>query len=93
MSEVYRFKHYYIPPRMMGAIERYLKHGISPGDFLTAVICNNLSEAVARADDENMDNLPAYAAFFYSEVPGIAWGSRERMQAWQQARQEADDAT
>ena len=81
-EDVYQFRDFYIPLRMMGAIDRYIKHGIPPGDFLTAVICNNLSEAVARADEENMANLPAYVAYFYNEAPGLCWGSRIKMDTW-----------
>ena len=82
MNERHEFQGFYIPERMMGGIKRYITHGIPPGSFLTAIICNNLTEAVARADDENMQNLPAYANYFYWEVPGNAWGSKEKMDAW-----------
>jgi len=61
MSEdTYRFRDWYIPQRMMDAIDRYINQGIQPGHFLTGVICNDLKEAISRADDENMTNQPAY---------------------------------
>ena len=82
IDDTYRFQGFYIPPRMMGAIERYVDHGISPGDFLTAVICNDLAGAVGRADEENMANLPAYVSYFYNEVSGECWGSIKKMVAW-----------
>lgn len=85
---MYTFRGYYIPERMMGGIERYLEHGIEPGSFLTAVIHNNLAEAVGCADEENMANLPAYVAFFHNEAPSTSWGSEERMQQWIKARRE-----
>ena len=81
-EDVYQFRDFFIPLRMMGAIERYVTKGIPPCDFLTAVICNDLAESVARADEENIANLPAYVAYFYNEVTGSCWGSRERMKAW-----------
>ena len=81
-EDVYQFRDFFIPLRMMGAIERYVTKGIPPGDFLTAVICNDLAESVARADEENIANLPAYVAYFYNEVTGSCWGSREKMVAW-----------
>ena len=43
----YRFNDYYIPDRMMDGIRRYIEQGIHPGHFLTAVIMNDLAEAVA----------------------------------------------
>ena len=81
MSE-YTFNEFYIPERMMGGIRRYIEHGIKPGEFLTAVICNNLSDAVGKADEENMRNLPAYAAYFYNYADLRCWKSRENMEAW-----------
>lgn len=79
---MYEFRQYYIPERMMGGIRRYVNDRIKPGRFLTAVICNNLNNAVGAADDENMANLPAYAAYFHNEVPAICWGSKEKMIGW-----------
>jgi len=83
----YTFRNFYIPERMMGVILRYVEHGIEPGDFLTAIITNNLSEAVMRADDENINNLPAYVAWFYNEAPAGCWGSCERMKTWMAMRE------
>ena len=67
---------------MMRAIHDYVNHGLRPGDFLSAVIRNDLKEAVARADSENLRNLPAFVAYFYNEVPAICWGSSEAMDQW-----------
>jgi hypothetical protein len=78
----YRFRNFYIPERMMPSIERYIKEHIRPGNFLTAVISNNLKEACGLADDENMENLPAYVAYFYNEAPSNCSGSPEKMEAW-----------
>ena len=84
----YTFRHWMIPDRMMGAITRYIEQGVPPGDFLTAIIENNLSEAIGRADNENMANIPAYVAYFYNEAPGPCWGSPEKRRAWLRAKQE-----
>ena len=78
----YEFKGFYIPERMMGGITRYVEQGIPPGHFLSAVISNDLSEAVSRADEENIKNLPAYIGYLYNEVPSSCWGSPEKMKAW-----------
>jgi hypothetical protein len=71
-----------IPDYMLGAIERWIDHGIPPGDFLMAVLCNNLKEAVACADDTNVNLLPAYVSFFYNDAPSQCWGSPEKVLAW-----------
>jgi len=82
MNEHITYGEFYIPDRMMGGIRRYVDHGIKPGSFLTAVICNDFVRACGTADDENLRNLPAYADYFYNEVPGNVWGSKEKMDAW-----------
>jgi len=65
----YKFNQFYISDRMMDAINQYIENGIEPGDFLTAVICNDLREACGRADDENLANLPAFVGYFHSRAP------------------------
>ena len=71
-----------IPDRMRSKLENYLIRGIPEGDFLSAVISNNLKEAVVWADDENIRVLPAYVNFFYNHAPPACWGSEEKMEAW-----------
>lgn len=85
----YKFQGYYIPERMMGAIRRYVDEGIEPGHFLTAIICNDLREAVGRADTENMSNLPAYVGYFYNVAPAGCYGSHENMKNWMQMKRKA----
>ncbi len=83
----YTFGGFTIPAYMLDAVNRYIHKGDRPGDFLTVVICNNLREAIARADDHNTANLPAYVAFFHNEAPSQCWGSRVKMQAWMEFKQ------
>ena len=78
----YQFNEYAIPDYMGGGVDRYIEHGIEPGSFLSAVICNDLFEAIGRADEQNTRNLPAYCAYFYNEAPGACYGSKEAMKAW-----------
>lgn len=79
---MYQFGFFRIPERMMEGIELYVQHHIRPGDFLCAVICNDLKEAVARADDENMMNLPAFVDYFYNNAPPACWGSKKKLDEW-----------
>lgn len=78
----YEFKEFYIPDYMVGAIDRYIKLGVHPGDFLFAVVTNNLKEAVIAADDINLKNIPAYVSYFYNEAPSQCWGSAQKVNAW-----------
>lgn len=78
----YEFLTYYVPERMMGGIENYVHLGLRPGDFLTAVISNDLASACGRADSENLANLPAFVAYFYNLTPHACWGSVNKMEDW-----------
>lgn len=84
----YRFDQYVMRADMVAAVQRYVQHGISPGGFLTAVICNDLVGALNRADDDNRANLIAVVGYFMWEVPAPAWGSKEKMQEWIKSKQE-----
>ena len=77
-----------IPDYMAGGLTRYIEDGIEPGDFLSAVICNDLAEAVGRADSANIKNIPAYVFYLYNYAPSSCWGSREKMDAYMKAKAE-----
>ena len=89
--KMYKFRTYYIPERMMDGLERWRDYGIYPGDFLIAVLENNLTETILRADDENLANIPAYVSYTYNELPMASHGSKEKMKAWHKSfRQEEE---
>jgi hypothetical protein len=71
-----------LPNYMVAGVRRYINNGIAPGSFLTAVITNNLFDAVGRADTTNQKALVNWIRFFYNEAPGGCWGSLEKMNAW-----------
>jgi hypothetical protein len=83
----YKFRDWYIPERMMFGIRRYIDEHCPAGDFLTAVLQNDLKEACGCADDENLANLPAFVAYLYNEAPSLCWGSPERVEQWLAARE------
>ncbi len=72
---------------MFEALERYTKHGILPGNFLQAVIANDLFLTVGRADYKNIHLIPAYAVYFYNEAPSDCYGSKEIMLAYADKKQ------
>lgn len=82
----YEFRGFTISPTMVEDIRTYIDHGVDPGNFLSAVICNNLKEAVGRADDADMAALPAFVAFFYNEAPSACWGSLDKMTKYMAAK-------
>ena len=71
-----------VPDRMLGALQRYVDHGIAPGDFLTAILSNDLREACGRADDENRHLIFEYVKFLYNNAPSGCWGSEENFRNW-----------
>lgn len=71
-------------PYMADGVRRYIESRIPPGHFLTAVICNDLKEAFARADDSNSAAMRDWVRWFYNEAPSGCWGSRQAMTDWMQ---------
>ena len=71
-----------IPAQMMAALNAYIETGRPVGQFLQAVISNNLKDAVGRADDTNIALIPAYVIYLYNEAPAFCWGSPERYEEW-----------
>ena len=71
-----------LPPYMWGAVSRYLQHGIEPGGFLKAVLCNDLFGAYARADNMNTEVMKDWCMFIYNAVPGGCHGSVETYERW-----------
>lgn len=82
MDIFYKVRDFSIPDYMAGGIKRYIEDGIPPGDFLSAIITNDLRTAVFHADDYNIRNIPAYIFYFYNEVPSTCWGSVKSMSDW-----------
>lgn len=79
-----------IPVHMQEAMKRYVLEGVEPGDFLTAVITNNLRNAVNRADAVNLPLLKTYVRWFYNVAPGNCHGSVEEMKTWIASRTTED---
>ena len=78
----YTFRGFSIPDYMADALALWINEGIPPGSFLTAVLENNLSEAVGCADENNMRAIPAYVGYLYNEAPRGCWGSVENVGRW-----------
>lgn len=79
-EEINAFKNYYIgarknylksnvAPRMLTEYDTYVLYHHEPGDFLTAVLDNNLTEAFARADEDNAVHMRGHASFVYNVIP------------------------
>jgi hypothetical protein len=84
VSNLNDFRHHglHVPEHLHNAIRAYIDNHRVPGDFLQAVICNNLMNAASRADSQSLPNLLAIVSYFYNEAPGNCWGSKEQMEWW-----------
>ena len=71
-----------IPPTICGALRAYVVDGRRPGQFLQAVLRNDLMDAVTRADAMNLAFLEGIVKYVYNRIPSICWGSKEKVEAW-----------
>lgn len=71
-----------LPEHIRVSVNRYIRYGSPVGDFLSAVICNDLKESFSLADDINIAAMFDIVGFFYNEAPGNCWGSKEKMKKW-----------
>jgi hypothetical protein len=61
---------------------RFATHGVPCGGFLTAVLENDLMEAMNRADESSRANLFNICSFVYNDLPAGCHGSREAVAKW-----------
>ena len=74
-----------LPGHMVQPMIDYFEKGWPPGDFLRAVLENDLVEAVGRADSINQISLHSYVMWLYWHVPGRpegGWGSPAAVNKW-----------
>lgn len=70
------------PPTLAPGFQKYVEQGQPTGDFLCSVLSNDLSEAVCRADPENLLLLRDICIFVHNELPSQCHGSRDIVRAW-----------
>jgi len=71
-----------LPEHMQDGARLYMEHGIAPGSFLTAILCNDFMGACAKADRINRERLFDYAQWLYNHAPRSSFGSRARVENW-----------
>lgn len=87
-SDVYRqhlqerLQQCHVPAHLHGGLLDYLTARHPPGAFLTAVLANNLREAIRRADPESRALIAEIVTFLWWFAPADSWGSVETMAAW-----------
>lgn len=71
-----------IPPGVIEALWRYVALRVPTGGFLTALLSNDLKEAVGRADHINIKILKEIVTYCYMELPSPCWGAPSKVDAW-----------
>jgi len=72
----------HIPHHMHAAIRTHVNDRRPVGDFLTALLENNLKESVIRADHINLAALVDWCRLLYNFVPSACQGSPAKVKAW-----------
>jgi len=73
-----------VPYRIKEAIIDYVELRLRPGSFTYAVLSNNLISALGNADrgNYNIDVIREIACYCWMEVPSVAYGSADKVEAW-----------
>lgn len=79
-----------IPERIAGGLARYVLERVRTGDFLMAVLKNNLSEAVGQADQECLTYLANIVIVVYNHIP--ICGRRDNVEAFLSLDPDGHDA-
>ena len=69
-------------PDTAETLRMYIEEGYSPGGFMTAVLSNDLFQAVAVADPYHLSMIPNLVVWIYNEAPRECWGSKAKVEAW-----------
>jgi len=71
-----------VPPDIVKTLEQYVVDGRPTGEFLVAVLSNDLVEAVTRADADNLAALLPIVQFVYCNLPAACWGRSQIVADW-----------
>jgi hypothetical protein len=71
-----------VPETLHYGLIQYIGARRPVGSFLTAVLENDLRQAVSRADFTNRERLHAIVIFLYNFAPGECWGSPAAVARW-----------
>ena len=82
MPDTYCFDGMCIPSSGIESIKTYVNFGVPTGSFLDAVLNNDLRAACERADNINIQVIPAYVAYLYNHAPVGSWGYAGATDSW-----------
>lgn len=71
-----------VPRQLLRSLRRYALHHVATGDFLRAVLSNDLMEAAGRADGFNRLAILPLCQYVWHCLPSPCWGTRAAVDAW-----------
>jgi hypothetical protein len=71
-----------VPAYLVRDLWQYLRAQVRPGDFMLAVLANDLFSAIQYADPIAAQSLRGIVRFIYLNLPARCWGSREAVNDW-----------
>lgn len=71
-----------LPEWAITSLEEYVRIGRPTGDFLEAILSNDLMDAFGRADFENRGLMFEYTSYVYNKMPIGCHGSRKHYKLW-----------
>jgi hypothetical protein len=77
-----------VPTHLRDGLRNYIECHVEVGHFLTAVLSNDLCNAVGHGDPESIATLAQLVRWLYNEAPGPCWGSPEAVREWLAPRQQ-----
>ena len=71
-----------LPEYMLEGVIRFVLYGLRPGDFLCAMLQNDVRIALHHADGRNRSALATWLYWFERALPGQCWGTLARFETW-----------
>jgi hypothetical protein len=71
----------FIPPPLVAGLRHYIQ-GRPTGDFLRAVLCNDLFTAVGRAHETSLAAIGPLVRLIYNAMPSVCHGSDDAVDSW-----------
>jgi len=71
-----------IPLNVADSLKHWIENGRPTGDFLRAVLENDLKNAIWRADANSLEALPTIVSYLHWEAPSLCHGSLARVTEW-----------
>jgi len=79
-----KYEEYGLPPHMLPGLEGHVENGRPTGDFLSALLENNLRLTVGLADERNQAKILQWVRFCHNWLPAGCWGSSRAVAEWRE---------